>query len=203
MKLLISTLGLAICTPVLASDKLNEITGHIINNIELKQNQSFSNLVCGTGGCSVDLIEDNMVASTSYITEEYNPAANTLKIKISEHVKSLNTFQDAYILCLNNVLDPDKCKFFTQNELASMNYAFENGEFLKERSKRNTAVIKYVWEVSKPVHAPIGAEAKKAWEKAKREFNNWGHRYAEREVGRSHSRAGGDMGRASYDRSKQ
>lgn len=197
MKLLISALGLAICTPVFASDKLSEITGYLLNNIELKQNQNFSNLVCGTGGCSVDLIEDSMVASTTYITEEYNPAANTLKIKFSEDNKLLNTHTDTFLVCLDNASSPDKCKFFTQDKIASMNYAFENGEFLKGRNKRNTGVKVIVGAILAPlaynrldrvysgVNDDIDKGLVKGWEWVKRETTtmneNWHEMNRQRE----------------------
>lgn len=103
---------------------------------------------------------------------------------ISNHDMKENMIINSYIVCLEN----GECKYFDSSESEKANLAYENGEFLKERKKRNTAA--YIWRLSEPVRAPIGYHAKQFYNNNIRpignSIGNWGYSYAQGQINQAH-----------------
>ena len=146
------------------------------------------------------MIEDGMTSLNFLFTGETNQTHNSFKTTINIHDKESNETSISAVVCLQD----NECKFFEKNKLDKADFAYNNGEFAKQRSKRNVVTIgKYVWDMSAPVRSPAADFASRAYQSAKVAFNNWGNSVGKKEGGKAMDRANNSRGQGTrLDRSK-
>ncbi|RDB35433.1 MAG: hypothetical protein DCC88_10290, partial [Spirobacillus cienkowskii] len=104
-------------------------------NKEISQNLSLNltQTVCGTIGCKSEITKNNAILSDVVFSGEINNSTNVSKINIDVTNRFDYTSNTLSYVCLSN----NECKFYGPEEIQKANFAFENGSFLKERSKRS------------------------------------------------------------------
>jgi hypothetical protein len=104
-------------------------------NKEISQNLSLNltQTVCGAIGCKSEITKNNAILSDVVFSGEINNSTNVSKINIDVTNRFDYTSSTLSYVCLSN----NECKFYGPEEIQKANFAFENGSFLKECSKRS------------------------------------------------------------------
>jgi hypothetical protein len=170
-----------VCNSSAFAETADNVATYFVNNFELQSNQSFSGIACGVSGCSVDMIENGMTVSNFMFTGEINQSNNSFKATITLQDKIANETTVSALVCLQN----NECKYFETNQLNKADFAYENGEFDKERAKRN--VLVQGWNLSAPIRSAISFEAQRGYNQYVRgpltnTIDNWAKRYGQSQV---------------------
>ncbi|WP_233231142.1 hypothetical protein, partial [Silvanigrella aquatica] len=123
---------------------------------EYKNNATLTPTTCGVLGCKSEIIQNNTVISDVIFSGQVNPNNNTSKVTIEVTNRSNNEVRFVTSICLPS----NECKFFLPAQFENANYAYNNGEFVKQREKRNASPYRETlkWVGGSMVGAWVGSQ---------------------------------------------